>query len=221
MSNDAADISLEVMLPLHGPLRLAASTQLSSTGDATGIALWPAGVALAAAMSAGLVAAPPRLGDLLDLGCGCGVAGIAAARCLGLPATLADREPRALERAAANAAANGVPATLLQLDWERPPPRRWPLILAADPCYLPGAAPRLVAFLAAALPPTPDALAVIADPDRWEARHLAYHAAEAGFAVAERLARAPGVNEHGPVRALAPEAEGVSVRLYELRRRDH
>jgi methylase of polypeptide subunit release factors len=220
MSCGAAIPALDLVLPLRDLLRIRAfPSPTANAVDGTGAVLWPAAIALASALAEGEIPVPAA-GEALDLGCGCGTVGIAAARCRGARVTLADRDAQALALARTNASANGVAqlTACLELDWGRPPPRRWPLILAADPCYLPGSASALMAFLAAALARGTDALAVVADPDRWEARHLAYHAAEAGFAVSDRTRRAPGVTEHGPVRAIVPGAEGVLVRLYELRR---
>ncbi|MCL1951895.1 MAG: methyltransferase [Oscillospiraceae bacterium] len=59
---------------------------------------------------------PPLQGTLLDLGCGCGVIGIALAKAYGLQATLADVNPRALACAEFNCRANGVAAELVQSD---------------------------------------------------------------------------------------------------------
>ena len=59
---------------------------------------------------------PALQGSLLDLGCGCGVIGIALAKAYGLQATLADVNPRALACAEANCRANGVQAGIIQSD---------------------------------------------------------------------------------------------------------
>ena len=53
---------------------------------------------------------------VLDLGCGCGVVGICAARLIGLENVfLIDSDPKAVEYAAANAHANGVPGLSVTL----------------------------------------------------------------------------------------------------------
>src|SRR5919112_549670 len=65
--------------------------------------LWPAGVALARA-----VAARPLAGQrVLELGCGLGLVGVAAALA-GATVLAVDRSPEAITFAAANAARNGV-----------------------------------------------------------------------------------------------------------------
>jgi len=55
-------------------------------------------------------------GALLDLGCGCGVVGIALAKAYGLQATLADVNPRALACAEINCRENGVTAEIVLSD---------------------------------------------------------------------------------------------------------
>ena len=55
-------------------------------------------------------------GTLLDLGCGCGVIGIALAKAYELRVTLADVNPRALVCARVNCRENGVAAELVQGD---------------------------------------------------------------------------------------------------------
>jgi len=59
---------------------------------------------------------PPLRGNLLDLGCGCGVIGIALAKAYGLRAILADVNSRALACARINCCANGVAAEIVQSD---------------------------------------------------------------------------------------------------------
>jgi len=59
---------------------------------------------------------PPLRGTLLDLGCGCGVIGIALAKAYDLQVTLADVNPRALACARLNCRENGVAAEIVQSD---------------------------------------------------------------------------------------------------------
>lgn len=65
----------------------------------SGRRLWPAAVALAAAV--------PSSGNLLDFGCGVGLVAIEAARA-GCRVTAVDRDPKALVLAVGNAAGQGV-----------------------------------------------------------------------------------------------------------------
>ena len=59
---------------------------------------------------------PALRGSVLDLGCGCGVMGIALAKAYNLQATLADVNPRALACAELNCRENGVQAQIIQSD---------------------------------------------------------------------------------------------------------
>lgn len=114
----------------------------------------------------------PRLDGLqvLDLGCGLGPCGFAAAH-LGAEVTFFDWEPRALEIVKASAARQPVPPsrfTFLVGDW-RTPPLMGPfdLILGADVLYEQRNAPAVAAFLAVHL--KPGAEAWIGDPGRPQA----------------------------------------------------
>ena len=78
--------------------------------------LWPASVAIARQLMRGRELTGRRV---LDLGCGLGMAGVAAGR-RGAEVVFADREPEALRFAMFNARHNGVEgATGLQLDWQQ------------------------------------------------------------------------------------------------------
>ena len=98
--------------------------------------IWPAAVGVARLLMRG----PPLHGRrVLDLGCGLGLAGIAAAKRGAAAVVFADRERAALQFARFNAEHNGVAAesvdTLL-LDWfERTAPGQFDLLLLADVAY--------------------------------------------------------------------------------------
>ena len=95
--------------------------------------LWPSAVALAAFVLERGIGRGLRA---LELGCGLGLAGVAAAR-LGARMTFTDYEPDALAFARANHALNlGFPAPARLVDW-RDPPRDLaaPVVLAADVLY--------------------------------------------------------------------------------------
>ncbi|MCC7367179.1 MAG: class I SAM-dependent methyltransferase [Chloroflexi bacterium] len=114
----------------------------------------------------------PRLDGLqvLDLGCGLGPCGFAAAH-LGAHVTFFDWEPRALEIAQHSAARQPVPLSRFEFlvgDWRNPPPMGpFDLILGADVLYEQRNAPAVAAFLASHL--KPDAEAWIGDPGRPQA----------------------------------------------------
>jgi predicted nicotinamide N-methyase len=122
--------------------------------------LWRSGAALAEAV-AGAELSGRRV---IELGCGLGLPGIAAAR-IGAAVTAVDREPEAIELLERNAALNGVEVETVVGDWNDPEAvaARGPfdLALAADVLYEEGAA----AALATALPLlAPEAW--VADPSR-------------------------------------------------------
>lgn len=118
------------------------------------------------------VLAGPRLDGLhiLDLGCGLGACGFAAAS-RGAHVTFFDWEPRALEIVQASASRQPQPADTFAFvvgDW-RDPPQMGPfdLILGADVLYEQRNAPAVAAFLAGHL--KPGAEAWIGDPGRPQA----------------------------------------------------
>jgi predicted nicotinamide N-methyase len=94
--------------------------------------LWPAAPLLAEA----IVRSPPQQRtEVLELGCGSGLVGIAALAC-GFEVTFSDYVPFAVELALENAARNGFPnANGLVLDWRNPQDEQFPWIVAADVTY--------------------------------------------------------------------------------------
>lgn len=140
-------------------------------------ALWPAGLALARHILGG----PAWNGRCaLDLGCGSGVVGFAAARA-GADVSFLDRAPEVGFGLAATAAALRLPEPAFragdwdQLEWGRCFER----ILAADVLYEPPQAAGLVAFLVRHLAPNGEAW--IADPGRNHALRLTPLAETAGL----------------------------------------
>ena len=175
--------------------------------------VWPSADSLVAAVLAG-----PRLGGqhVLDLGCGLGACGLAAAR-RGARVTFFDWEPRALEIVAASASrqnvstagADGLPRPLgpfdfVAGDWREPPPLGpFDLILGADLLYEARNAPAVASFLARHL--KPGAEAWIADPGRPQAEPFVALAAAAGL---QSLGR----------ELLPPRAHGGTIALLRLTR---
>jgi 2-polyprenyl-3-methyl-5-hydroxy-6-metoxy-1,4-benzoquinol methylase len=153
--------------------------------------VWPSAEALVAAVLSG-----PRLDGqhVLDLGCGLGLCGFAAAR-QGARVTFFDWEPRALEIVAASAQRQQLPADAVQCvagDWRTPPPLGpFDLILGADLLYERRNAPAVAAFLAGHL--KPGAEAWIADPGRPQAEPFLTLTEAAGLLVQsrEQLPRRP------------------------------
>ena len=93
---------------------------------------------------------------MLDLGCGLGACGFAAAR-RGARVTFFDWEPRAIEIVAASAERQPIPPSRSSTslgDWRQPPPLGpFDLILGADVLYEQRNAPAVATFLASHLAP--------------------------------------------------------------------
>lgn len=105
---------------------------------------------------------------VLELGCGLGLAGIAAARA-GADVTMADYDKDALMFARWNAMTNLDAAAagrvrMLPLDWREPPPRRYDMILGADIVYERRHFAPLAEFFSAAV--RPGGCILLAEPDR-------------------------------------------------------
>ncbi|MFN3649277.1 MAG: class I SAM-dependent methyltransferase [Armatimonadota bacterium] len=124
--------------------------------------IWPAGEALARwVLARGGWAHLP----VLELGCGTGIVGLAAAA-LGARVTLTDRFPEATVLARGNALRNGLNGVrCVAADWRAWPLRgRWPVVLAADVAYERALHAPLLRVLADSL--AADGTAYLADPDR-------------------------------------------------------
>jgi predicted nicotinamide N-methyase len=98
--------------------------------------LWPSSLALARAVAGRSL----RGARTLELGCGLGLASIAAALAGGR-VLATDWSPEAVEMTAENAARNGVELETLVCPWSRPAPllerAPWDLVLASDVLYEP------------------------------------------------------------------------------------
>jgi predicted nicotinamide N-methyase len=142
---------------------------------------------------------------VLEVGCGLGLAGIAAlAR--GLRVTFSDVDETALAFAAANARLNGFAEfRTLPLDIRSPPDGvTYPVVIGSDLMYEERLVDPLIRLLRAVL--APGGVCLIADPDRTPARVFRWKLAEAGFDVA-----------CAPVRAGEPGGNRVKGTLYRIR----
>lgn len=124
----------------------------------------------------------------LEVGCGLGLAGIAALS-RGLRVTFSDIDELAVEFAAANARLNGFhDFDTAAIDLRSPPPTRYQVLLGSDLLYEPRMVEPVVNFIATML--APGGVCLIADPDRISARPFRWAAENAGLSVAATFARA-------------------------------
>jgi predicted nicotinamide N-methyase len=153
--------------------------------------LWPAGQRLAEQV-AGPLAAEVRGRDVIELGCGLGAPGLAAARA-GARAVLTDVEDGALALARANAAVNRLDVDVRRLRWgdvDRELRGRFAVVLGADVTYDPAERGALLATIEALL--APGGVAWLADPERTSRRELLHHT-RLTIAQALRLPSPPGL----------------------------
>ena len=172
------------------------------------VQIWPASVAMARLLW--------RRGNLagkaaLDLGCGLGVPGIAAARA-GAAVTFADVKPDALAFASWNAARQGnatVPA-VVELDWSRSVvPGTFDLLLLADVSYRPVHHSALQRHCLQAL--RPDGVVLHADPLRRESTPFCQWLRQ-NMATADCVRRTSFLDRSLDVRLIAasPSAESLA-----------
>lgn len=152
--------------------------------------IWPSGLMLAEriltapADASPPVPRPPNFSRAIDLGCGLGTTGIAAAK-RGWHVTFTDYDPEAVEFAAHNARRNGIPQEQIRavhMDWRAPIQETFPWVLASDVLY----ERRLHALLLSAIGALlshddPAAQAWVSDPQRSSAEDFPLAAVEAGF----------------------------------------
>ena len=152
--------------------------------------LWPSARMLAKAILREPWESYPQPLQVLEVGCGLGLAGVA---CLarGLRVTFSDVDETALTYAAANARVNGYPdgfRTRL-LDFRCPPDDvKYPVVIGSDLMYEERMVDPLVRLLEAVL--APGGVCLIADPDRHAARFFRWKLQEAGYDVIADFARA-------------------------------
>ncbi len=144
--------------------------------------LWPAAIAFAERILEGGL--PLRGRDVLELGSGLGLAGIAAALVGAREVTFSDYFEQALAFSAANATLNGIERfQTLHLDWREPwTPRRYEVVIGSDLLYETRNLVPVLLTLQSALEPA--GIAYIADPDRYTASAFTPLASTHGFNVA-------------------------------------
>jgi hypothetical protein len=133
--------------------------------------LWPGAWLLAEVVAREPITIPGG-SELLEIGCGLGLAGLVAVR-RGLRVRFTDYDEAPLRFVNESARANGFDPSLFttaRLDWRDPPAVRYPLILAADVLYERRLVPLVASVLSTML--ASDGLALIADPYRASAEGI-------------------------------------------------
>ena len=145
---------------------LARREDVASEPDPYWARLWPCAITMAKAV---LQADWPAAGEVLEIGCGIGLVGLAAlAR--GLTVTFSDHVPLAVSLAVENAERNGFSARGLLLDWDCPLPQRYGVILGSDVIYDRRCHDRLLTLLEQML--TPGGICWLGDPGRTDAQRF-------------------------------------------------
>jgi predicted nicotinamide N-methyase len=150
--------------------------------------LWPSGVALARAVGG------RSLGGVrvLELGCGLGLASIAAALA-GARVLATDWSPDAIAMTRENAARNGATLEAAVVDWAAPDvlvaAAPWPLVLAADVLYERRNGDLLLALLPRLVDERGEIL--LADPQRPHTERFLGAAANGGWRIESRAERPP------------------------------
>jgi len=169
--------------------------------------LWPSARMLAKAIVRESWDNFPAPVQVLEVGCGLGLAGIAALS-RGLSVTFTDVDTTALSFAAANARMNGFNNfRTMPLDFRCPPTEeKYPVVIGSDLMYEERLIDPLVNLLAAVL--APGGVCLITDPDRAAARLFRWKLEEAGYTVTTSL-----------IRAGEPGGERTKGTLYRIRDR--
>jgi predicted nicotinamide N-methyase len=168
--------------------------------------LWPAAIDMAHAV---LHAPWPRGTNVLELGCGLGLVGLAAAT-RGDVVTFSDYDPVAVDCSFLNAARNGLAAhsTGRALDWREPPPEQWSVIIGCEVTYERRNHPVLLDLLERIL--SPEGIVWFGDPGRSQAPPFIRLARERGFIVTAR-------DRHAQLEPVAGDTES-RFQILELRR---
>jgi predicted nicotinamide N-methyase len=119
---------------------------LDQLGDGIRMPYWASLWPVSRALAAKILQDPENFRNkkTIELGCGLGLAGLAALRC-GASMTFSDYDDEALNFAARNAQLNGFTgAATLKLDWKNPLPLSFDLIIGSDLAWSPEIVPFLV-----------------------------------------------------------------------------
>jgi predicted nicotinamide N-methyase len=167
--------------------------------------LWPASRMLAKAVVRENWEAYPQPVEVLEVGCGLGLSGVA---CLarGLRVTFSDVDETALGYATANARLNGFSDfRAMPLDFRCPPrDRKYGVVIGSDLMYEERLVNPLVSLLEAVL--APGGTCLITDPDRTASRVFKWKLQEAGYDVTPEF-----------IRAGEPGGERTKGTLYHIR----
>ena len=161
--------------------------------------IWPSSLMLAEhilcsqdappAWPEGHLATAPRA---IELGCGLGIAGIAAAK-RGWHVTFTDYDVEAVEFAAFNAGCNHIPSHLVEarhMDWRAPLEAQFDWIIASDVLYERRLHPILLDAIDRLL--APDGVVWISDPQRNSAADFPPVAVERGFRIGNSVLKWTG-----------------------------
>ena len=180
--------------------------------------IWPSGLMLASKILVDSDSPPakapachhgaPELPEprCIDLGCGLGITGIAAAF-RGWHVTFTDYDHEAVAFAVDNAVRNGVPERLVRgqfMDWREPLSEKFPWVIASDVLYERRLHPLLLHAVSSLL--TDDGVAWVSDPQRTSAEDFPLAAVEAGFKVRTENLSGPGFTggvQHGHLYVLS------------------
>ena len=149
--------------------------------------LWPGAVLLADH----ILSQPwPATTAAIEIGCGLGLAGLAALRA-GMRVTFSDYSPAALALAAHNGRLNGFDQFQTRIvDWQNPPHEPFDLVLGADVLYEAHCLSDVLRVLDAMLSSSGEAL--LSDPDRAVADRFKDMAQQRGYVVRSELAEGRG-----------------------------
>jgi predicted nicotinamide N-methyase len=143
--------------------------------------LWPGSVMLAKALFARWEGVEPGDDEVLELGCGLGLGGLAA-MAMGFRVRFSDYDPAPFEFIRRSVAENGLPAdraSYLTLDWREPPELTSSRIIAADVLYERKIMSMVVDALARLLAPGGEA--IVATPYRASALSFPFELPKRGL----------------------------------------
>jgi predicted nicotinamide N-methyase len=156
-------------------------TEVGTDPDIYWARLWPTALVMSRFIADITRRAGAEGAELLELGCGIGVVGLAALAA-GCRVTFSDHVPLAVEVALANAARNGFPAAMgCVFDWKEPRVEQFAGIIASDILYAPSHHTVLLSLFEDMLPL--GGTAWIGDPGRYHVSTFIKLANERGFLV--------------------------------------